>query len=165
MFQRIYIPRASFAIAAVGTALVNLLLAFVPLVLVKLAIGSPLSWQILFFPIYMVFLAGFSLGMGLIIASMALYFHDIAEMYQVILTGWFYATPIIYPYDTLSDSVKHILALNPMLYIVNLMRDSFYTNQMPGTHDLLLAAAISSTVLIVGWLLFSRQTEEFVLRG
>jgi ABC-2 type transport system permease protein len=165
LFQRIYIPRSSFAISAVGTSLVNLTLALVPLVLVKLAIGSPISWQIILFPIYMLFLAGFSLGIGLVVASLALYFHDIAEMYQVILTGWFYATPIIYPYDTLPEATKHILAFNPMLYIVNLMRDSFYYNIIPSGHDILLAAAISSVVLIIGWLLFSRQTEEFVLKG
>jgi ABC-type polysaccharide/polyol phosphate export permease len=165
LFQRIYIPRASFAIAAVGTSLVNLVLAFVPLILVKIAIGSPLSWHILFVPIYILCLASFSLGVGLIVASMALYFHDIAEMYQVILTGWFYATPVIYPYDTLSQSARNILAVNPMLYIVNLMRDAFYSDAITIQHVLILAAAISSVALIVGWLLFSRQTEEFVLRG
>ena len=165
LFQRIYIPRASFAIAAVGTSLVNLVLAFIPLILVKIAIGSPLSWHILLVPVYILCLASFSLGVGLIIASMALYFHDIAEMYQVILTGWFYATPIIYPYDTLATTAKNVLAFNPMLYIVNLMRDAFYSDVITIQHDLILAAAISSVVLIVGWLLFSRQTEEFVLRG
>lgn len=165
LFQRIYIPRSTFAIAAVGTAVVNLALAFIPLILVKLAIHSPVSWNVLFFPIYIVYLASFSLGVGLIVATMALYFHDIAEIYQVILTGWFYATPIIYPYDSLSESTKHILSFNPMVHIVQLMRNSFYYNLPPTAGEFLLVAGISSVVLIIGWLLFSTQTEEFVLRG
>jgi ABC-type polysaccharide/polyol phosphate export permease len=164
LFKRIYIPRSTFAIAAVGTAIVNLVLALVPLILVKFIIQSPLSWKIVFFPIYIVYLAGFSLGVGLIVASLALYFHDIAEMYQVILTAWFYATPIIYPYDTLSPRIKQLLALNPMTHIVQLMRSSFYYNLAPKLDELLLVAAICSITLMVGWLLFSRQTEAFVLK-
>ncbi len=165
LFQRIYIPRSSFAIAAVGTAAINLLLSFVPLILVKLVIQSPISWQIVLFPIFVLYLSCFSLGVGLIVSSLALYFNDIAELYQVLLTAWFYATPIIYPYDTLSKATQQILVFNPMLHIVELMRASFYYNRTPTVNEMLLVGAISSITLIVGWLLFSRQTEEFVLRG
>lgn len=166
LFQRIYIPRASFAIAAVGTSIINLLLSFVPLLLVKLVVLSPISWQVMLFPIYVLYLSCFSLGVGLIIASLALYFNDIAEIYQVLLTAWFYATPIIYPYETLSKPVQQILLFNPMVHIVELMRTSFYyTNVTPTINQLLLVGAISSITLIVGWLLFSRQTDEFILRG
>ena len=165
LFRRIYIPRSSFAIAAVGTSVVNLVLAFVPLISVKFVIQSPISWQIIFFPLNILYLACFSLGVGLIVASLALYFHDIVEIYQVVLTGWFYATPIIYPYDIVPDSTKYWLALNPMTHIVQLMRNSFYYNKTPTVEELLLVAGISSCTLVVGWLLFSRQTEEFVLRA
>lgn len=165
LFQRIYIPRSTFAIAAVGTGIVNLVLALVPLVLVKLAIGSPIAWQIVFFPICILDVACFSLGTGLIVASFALYYHDISEMYQVILTGWFYVTPIIYPLDTLPASIQHVLAFNPMVYFVNLIRDSFYYNQVPTAHELLLTGAIAAATLLIGWFLFARQTEEFVMRG
>lgn len=166
LFQRIYIPRASFAIAAVGTAIINLVLSVVPLLLVKLIIQSPISWQVVLFPISVVYLACFSLGMGLIVSSIALYFHDVAEFYQVLLTAWMYATPIIYPYDTLPDSVKQIMVFNPMMHIVELMRASFYyVDKTPSLSELLLVAAISSITLIVGWFLFARQAEQFVLRG
>lgn len=166
LFQRIYIPRASFAIAAVGTAIINLVLSLIPLLLVKLIIQSPLSWQVVLFPISVLYLACFSLGMGLIVSSIALYFHDVAEFYQVMLTAWLYATPIIYPYDTLPISVKQIMVFNPMMHIVELMRASFYyTDKTPSLNEFLLVAAISFTTLIVGWFLFARQAEQFVLRG
>jgi ABC-type polysaccharide/polyol phosphate export permease len=166
LFQRIYIPRASFAIAAVGTAIINLVLSVVPLLLVKLIIQSPISWQVVLFPISVVYLACFSLGMGLIVSSIALYFHDVAEFYQVLLTAWMYATPIIYPYDTLPDSVKQIMVFNPMMHIVELMRASFYyVDKTPSLSEFLLVAAISFITLIVGWFLFARQAEQFVLRG
>ena len=164
LFQRIYIPRSTFALAAIGTSLVNIVLALIPLMLVALAIGSPLSWKIIFFPIYLVFLSAFSLGIGLIVASLALHFHDIADIYQVILTAWFYATPIIYPYDTLEPSVKRILFYNPMTHIVQLMRNSFYYNYAPTLNELLITGGVACGILLIGWVLFSRQAEAFVTR-
>jgi lipopolysaccharide transport system permease protein len=32
---------------------------------------------------------------------------------------WFWLTPIIYPFDALPDSVKIIVKLNPMFYIIS----------------------------------------------
>ena len=133
--------------------------------LVKLVIQSPISWQIVLFPISIFYLACFSLGVGLIVASLALYFHDIVEMYQVLLTAWMYATPVVYPYATLPKSVKQVLFFNPMMHIVELMRASFYYNQTPSISEFILVGVMSSITLVVGWLLFSMRTEEFVLKG
>lgn len=165
LFQRIYIPRATFAVAAIGTGAINLVLALVPLLLVKLVLGSPISWHIAFFPLYVVMCAAFALGVGLLIASLAIYFHDFAEMYQVLLTGWFYLTPIIYPLDLVPERVRQFLYLNPMVHLVELMRDSFYLNRLPDPGTLAVAAGVSVLALIIGWLVFARQTEEFVLRA
>jgi ABC-2 type transport system permease protein len=165
LFQKIYLPRSSFAIAAIGTGIVNLTLALVPLILVKLVIGSPITWHIIFFPIILIFLACFSLGVGLVIASLALTFHDIAEMYGVVLTGWFYLTPIIYPWKTLPASIQNILLFNPMVHIVEIMRAAFYFNVTPTLKEFLLTGGVSVFMLLLGWFLFSRKTEEFVTKA
>ncbi len=165
LFQRIYLPRSSFAIAAIGTGIINLILALVPLILVKLVIGSPITWQVVFFPIVLIYLACFSLGIGLIIASLALTFHDIAEMYSVILTGWFYLTPIIYPWKTLSPAIQSVLLFNPLVHIVELMRAAFYFETVPSLKEFLLTGGISIFMLCLGWFLFSRKTEEFVTKA
>src|SRR4030043_1152790 len=60
LLQRIYIPRSSFAISAIGTGLVNLLLSLVPLLLVMVVIGTPLHITILLAPIAMILLGLFS---------------------------------------------------------------------------------------------------------
>ena len=45
----------------------------------------------------------FSLGLGLLISTSAVYFPDVAEMYQIVLSAWFYLTPIIYPIEALPE--------------------------------------------------------------
>ena len=119
ILNRIYIPRGSFAIAAIGTGLVNILLSTAPLLLVMLLTGIPITPAIAFLPIPILLLACFSLGVGLLISTLAVYFPDIAEMYQIILMGWFYLTPIIYPESILPEAFQTIaLYLNPMYYLV-----------------------------------------------
>jgi len=82
LLQKIYVPRTSFAVSATGTGLVNLGISFIPLVLIKLFAGLPLTWSILFVPISMLLLGAFALGVGLIISTMSIYFPDVAEMYN-----------------------------------------------------------------------------------
>ena len=53
----------------------------------------------------MLLMTAFSLGVGLIVATLGVFFHDFRVAYQVLLTGWLYATPIIYPIEILPERV------------------------------------------------------------
>ncbi|MCK5376121.1 MAG: ABC transporter permease, partial [Acidobacteria bacterium] len=85
LLKKVYIPAAVFPIAAVGTALVNLGLSLVPLLLITLFFKQPLNWTLLFVPAAMVMAAIFSLGVGLILSSIAVVFSDVVEMWGVIV--------------------------------------------------------------------------------
>jgi len=52
---------------------------------------------VLFLPVSILLLTAFTLGFGLMLSALAIYFPDVAEMYQILLTAWMYLTPIIYP--------------------------------------------------------------------
>jgi ABC-2 type transport system permease protein len=97
LMRQIYMPRTSFAVSAIGTGLVNLILSFIPLILIILLTGLPIRWSFLFLPVSILLLLAFSLGVGLIISTVAIHFPDVAEMYHIVLTAWMYLTPIIYP--------------------------------------------------------------------
>ena len=122
LIHRIYIPRTAFGVSAIGTALVNLVLSIFPLVLVMLITRSAIHPSIFFLPVSIILLACFSLGIGLILSTMAVYFPDVAEMYQIILLAWFYLTPIIYPEEILPVNLHWIFYVNPMYYLVNIFR-------------------------------------------
>lgn len=165
LLNRIYIPRASFAIAAIGTGLVNLIITIIPLLVVMLASGLPVRASILFFPIPMLLVACFSLGLGLILSTVAVYFPDVAEMYQIVLTGWMYITPIIYPEEALPKSFAYLLThLNPVYYLVRLFRVLFYDGRMPKWVELWPTILIALVTLIIGWMLFTRKADEFAYR-
>ncbi len=164
LIQRIYIPRTAFGVSALGTALVNLLISIIPLIAVMLVTRVAVQWSIIFLPIAILLLACFSLGLGLILSTLAVYFPDVAEMYQIILVAWMYLTPIIYPEDILPANLHLILDLNPMYYLVRLFRIPLMNGRIPTMAELLPAAACGIIVMVIGWIFFTSKCDEFAYR-
>jgi ABC-2 type transport system permease protein len=164
LIQRIYIPRTAFGISAIGTALVNILLSLIPLILVMLVTQTAIHISIIFLPISIFLLACFALGVGLILSTMAVYFPDVAEMYQIFLLAWFYLTPIIYPEEILPQNWHVIFTLNPVYYLVRLFRLPLLDGTFPTFEQILPAAICGIGALIIGWLFFTSKSDEFAYR-
>ena len=164
LLRRIYVPRTVFALAATATGLLNLLLALIPLGLVMLITGVPLRPALLFLPVAILFLVMFALGVGLFVSAIAIFFADVAEMYGIILTAWFYLTPIIYNVTIIPKQFLFIYKLNPMLYLVNLFRMPVYYGQFPSLNEILISGSIAAISLAVGWIFFAHRSDEFAYR-
>lgn len=165
LLHRIYVPRTSFALAAILTGIVNILFSMIPLLLVMLITGVPMKSTILLFPIPMIFLAAFALGLGLLISTFAVYFPDVSEMYAIAVLGWMYVTPVIYPESILPEAYRFwITHLNPMYYMVGLFREVIYFGRLPTTVNFLITALIAVVTLVIGWIVFTRKAGEFSYR-
>lgn len=165
LLHRIYLPRTTFAIASVGTSLVNLALTLVPFGLVMAITGSPLRPAVLILPVSILLLAVFTLGLGLLISSLAVYFPDIAEMYQIVLLAWMYLTPIIYPENIVPEAHRWwVLTLNPMYHLVQVFRMPLYDGSSPGVARLAVAAAIALVTFAIGWTVFVKRADEYSYR-
>ncbi len=165
LLHRIYVPRTSFAIAAILTGVVNLLFALIPLVVVMLISHVPLKATILLFPFPVLLLACFSLGVGLLLSTFAVYFPDVAEMYAIAVLGWMYLTPVIYPENILPEAYRYwVTHLNPMYYMINLFRQVIYFGRMPGWEEIVPAVVVALAALFIGWFVFTRKAGEFAYR-
>ena len=165
LLHRIYMPRTVFAVSSIGTALVNLVLSFIPLIIIMFITAIPLHWSVLFLPIPIIFLATFALGIGLLLSTITVYFPDAAEMYQVALFAWMYLTPIVYPAEIIPDTYRYwLLHLNPMYYLIQIFRQPIYDGKLPSLPMLAMGLGISMLTLIVGWIVFSYKSDEFTYR-
>lgn len=166
LLNRIYLPRTSFSISAIGTGLVNLALSIVPLIALVLILHLPLTINILFIPISMLLLACFALGVGLLLSTLAVNFPDVSEMYQIILMAWMYFTPIIYPETMVPPEYQRwMFTLNPMYHLVKLFRVPIYEGKLPDPQSLLMGTVVSLVTLIVGWIVFSREADRFAYKA
>ncbi len=165
LMKRIYLPKTIFALSAVGTGLVNLVLSLVPLLLVMLVTKVPIRWTIIFLPVPIFFLILFTLGVGLFISAIAIYFSDVAEMYRIVITAWMYVSPVIYPPEILPDAYREwIIWLNPMYHLITFFRMPLYNGVIPPLSTILLNGAISLGTFLIGWFLFTMRSDEFAYR-
>jgi ABC-2 type transport system permease protein len=162
LFRRIYLPRTSFAVSSVGTGLVNLALSLVPLFIIMLLTDTPLHWSVLLIPIVLLLLAAFTLGIGLIISTLAVFFPDVSEMYQIVLLAWMYLTPIIYPEEIIPQTYRFwFFNLNPMYHLVKIFRMPLYDGILPDWKIFLTGTFVSLLTLVIGWFVYSRKADEF----
>jgi len=165
LLHRIYMPRAVFAVSAIGTGLVNLILSFIPLIIIMFFTATPPHRSLLFLPVAILLLAAFSLGIGLLLSTISIYFPDAAEMYQVALIAWMYLTPIIYPAEIIPETYRYwLFHLNPMYYLILIFRQPIYDGSLPSFPMLAMGVGISSLTLIAGWVIFSYKADEFTYR-
>jgi ABC-type polysaccharide/polyol phosphate export permease len=164
LLRRIYVPRTVFAVSAIGTGLINLAFGLIPLLLVMLFTRMIPQACALLLPIPTLFLAMFSLGVGLLLSTVAVYFNDIISMYGIALTAWMYMSPVIYKLEMLPKQYIWIIKLNPMYYLINLFRAPIYYSRVPTLTEFLVAGAIATITLVVGWLVFTAKADEFAYR-
>lgn len=160
--RKIYMPRTAMILATVITGLINMGMAFIPLVLIYLFTGTPLAPSALLFPIVALYLAAFTLGISLLVSTFAVMFPDVGEFFPVLLMGYMYLTPIIYPASLIQDVAGGwLLRLNPMAHLLDLLQRVLFIGELPGLSAWALGALISFATLIIGWVVFTRASKRF----
>ena len=162
--QRIHVPRSAFALASMFAYLFNWLVALVPLVAIVIILRHPLTPAAMLVPVGILLTALFCLGVGLMVATISVFFHDFKLAFQVVLTAWFYATPIIYPIEIVPERVRGLLGFNPLFHLIRLVRDPVYEGVVPSPSVWLYAAATSVVTALLGWWVFTRWRDAFDYR-
>jgi ABC-type polysaccharide/polyol phosphate export permease len=164
LLKRIYIPRTIFAMAAVGHGIVNLGLTLLPLAAIMLWYRHPFHATWWFVPIAVVMLALFALGIALFVSTLAVFFTDVVDLYQVVLQAWFFLTPILYPPEVFPPEFAWILHLNPARILLELFRAPILAGVLPDANTIAAAAAWTAGALALGWLTFTHKADEFAYR-
>jgi ABC-type polysaccharide/polyol phosphate export permease len=82
-------------------------------------------------------------------------------MLGMVLTLWLFLTPVFYPPSSVPPSMRWILFMNPIMWIVESYRSIILRGAMPSSTSLLALALCSATALLVGRVLFRRMQGAF----
>jgi lipopolysaccharide transport system permease protein len=109
IFGKVYFPRLIVPLATVSSNLVRLfiqLFLFLVVYVYYLVVGVDVApnWYVLLFPVLVLMLAGLALGFGIIISSMTTKYRDLTILFTFVVQLWMYATPIIYPLSTITNT-------------------------------------------------------------
>lgn len=158
LIQKSYFPRKLLPASNLGANLVTHLIEMSLLMVVLLGFGD---WQALaFLPVTLVLiavLAIFSLGLGLLVSALNVYFRDVEHFMNIILLVWIYLTPVIYPL-TIPGVQRYvtILKINPMTEMTECFRSTLYYGRFPTATQFGYFLAAALVVLAAGWAVFTR---------
>ena len=163
LIKKIYVPKYLFVLSRVFSSFINLMASFTALMLVMVAMRVEMNWTVVFVPIPLLFLVGFSLGIGLILAAITVKFRDIMHLYSVFTTALMYLTPVIYPMSILPDWLSTIVKANPVTNILLMFRDVMLNGNFPNILGILIAFIETALALGVGLYVFYKNQDQFIL--
>lgn len=163
LIKKVYIPKYIFPLEKALFAFVNLIFAQIAVVIVFLFSGASLSWTILLFPIPLIYLLIFSMGMGFVLAAAAVFFRDMLHLYSVLITAWMYLTPIMYPMEILPPFMQKLMFLNPMYHYIDYMRQLMIYKSVPGVTENFICFGFALLAIILGLWIFKTKQDRFIL--
>ena len=167
LMKKVYVPALVFPLASVLANLVNFLLSLIPLALMLIVLGFPFHSTWWYLPVPMLSLVILATGCGLVLATANVFFRDVAQILQILLAAWFYASPIIYDLQFMSPGLRTVLRLNPLSDILGAFRLAIYGDVhqglLPSMESIVLSLAVPVLVLLVGYEVFRRNEDTLVL--
>ena len=160
LLTKLPVPKAVFPIATVIAGVVNLLLAMVPLFAILLITGHRIGPSVLFLPVSILVAALFTLGAGLLLSPLAVFFHDTIEMIGVILTILMYLTPIFYPMAIVPPHYIWAVRFNPVRSVLEVFRDPIYHSKIPPVTHLSVALTVTALALALGAYVFRKSSDR-----
>lgn len=164
LLKRVYIPRATYIVAAVGNGLINFLISIISLIIIAIFLAHPITPTWLFLPVSVLILMVFALGLALLLSTASVFFTDTVDIYQVLIQALFFLTPIMYPPSILPTELNQLLAFNPFLILIEIFRVPIYTNQLPDFNLIINAVSLSLITLIAGWIIFTSKADQLAYR-
>ncbi len=168
LMRKINFPRYVIVLAGSFSALINLAINFLVIAVFMKVSHVDFRSTILVVPFLVAELFIFSLALAFFLSAAFVRLRDVSYIWEVIMQGAFYATPILYPLSAIPEKAAKILMLNPMAQIIQDMRHSLITpatttiDQVYGTQIIRLvpfSIVLISTLLAA--IFFKKRSKYF----
>ncbi len=173
MIKKVYVPKYLYPLSSTLYNYILFLLSLIILAIMSLVFRVPITWHIIEALIPLVILFIFSIGMGLILATVCVFFRDLEYLWDVVLMLIMYCSAIFYKLNAIGDVAKSVLKWNPLYCIISNFRtvlmekgSLFYGTDTAGLSSplmLIYAAVFSVATLVIGILVFKRHQDKFIL--
>lgn len=160
MLIKLKLPMEIFILARVYTALVNLGYSIVAYVVMLAVFRVKPNWLMLLFPVIVLFLFLFALGVSYIIATAYVFFGDVKHLYSVILTLWMYCSAIFYPVDRLEGMIRKVIESNPIFNYIDCARQIVMYGQLPNTMEIIRMILWGVGMYIFGYYIFRKHKND-----
>lgn len=170
LIKKFSFPTEILPVYMVLVGMINMTVGFLVLVLAVGLILGGLPSLVWLFPFMLVLQAVFTLGVTYLVSATAVFIRDLTQIIPMVVTFWFFLSPIFYVTRSLRSDLAWVLKLNPVTYLVETYRQIFvlYPGLFPGTSRgdipwqfMGTFALIAFAVFFLGYFVFMRFKPRF----
>lgn len=163
LINKVYVPKYIYPFSRTISSGINLLLSLVPLLIMLLITRTPITPAILLLPFALLMLFFLSYGVGLLLATMMVFFRDTQFLWNIFSMLLMYMTPIFYPDTIIPDRFMSIYKLNPLYHVIRFMRSILIDGVSLEPKAYLYCAVLCLIPFLIGLVVFRKNEDKFVL--
>lgn len=130
LIRKISFPKYIVVVSATLTAVINMLINLIVVIIFALINGVEPSWSWLLVPLSLIELYTLALGISFLFGAINVKYRDITSIWDVCIQALFYAIPIIYPISMVIESstiAAKIILINPIAQAIQDIRHNLIT--------------------------------------
>jgi ABC-type polysaccharide/polyol phosphate export permease len=154
-------PSEILPVSVFLSSLMSHLLALALAIVLVIVVEGGVSPMALLLPGYMLLLGIFAVGIGWLVSSLQVYLRDTVQVVGVVLTLWFWMTPIFIFEQQIPESFRFLIRYNPLAYVVRAYRDRLLSNQLPDFGELAILSACAVAASFIGGMFFRHLKRGF----
>jgi len=167
IFGKVYFPRLVVPISKVFINSLKFSIQFVILIVIYiyfLLTGTPLqfSWQMLLFPLIVLWIAAIGTGMGIIISSLTTKYRDLQQLVSFALSLAMYASPVVYPLSEIPKNFTWLAYANPICAPIEIFRSFFFGTPLVDSSIIFTSLGITVFLVFFGLILFNQNEKNFI---
>lgn len=166
MIKKVYVPKYMYPFSSVLFNYLLFIISLIDLVAVMVYYHEDVvvSWHMFEAIIPLVVLLIFSIGSGLILATLNVFFRDIEYLWNVVLMLVMYMSAIFYKVDRLEGtSLDTVLNMNPIYVLIKNFRNTLLYGVGTDWLSMGYATVFSLVLLVIGVYVFYKKQDEFIL--
>jgi ABC-2 type transport system permease protein len=172
LLRKIRFPRLVIPTASVLTAVFNLALNLVVVLIFMIASGVEPHPSWIQAPFIIAALIVLAQGLAMLVSALYVRYRDVRPIWDVVLQVTFYATPLLYPIERISnETAQKVIMLNPLAALVEQFRHAVIDPSAPSTVDvlgsyalLMIPVALAVGVTVLGFVTFQRGARTMAER-
>ena len=163
MLARINFPREALILAGLGEVLFNFAIRLVLLLVVFIWFRIHVPTTVFLAPFGVLALMALGLMIGILLTPLGVLYQDIERGLAILLTMWFFVTPVVYPPPTRWPA-SLLAQLNPVSPLLITTRELLTTGTVSQPGGFLLITGIAFGLMLVGWVLYRVAMPHLVER-
>src|SRR3954470_5221071 len=161
--KKVRLPLQLLPAASVLSSLANFLLSLIVLFAVLAIFGPRHPEGLIYLPLLVVVQIVMNLGFAYLLAAANVFFRDVQHILGILLTAWYFLTPVLFPVAIVADrpTERELLYLNPMTSVIVAYQRALLDGLPPEWERLLYSTVVALVLFVLGFWYFRRSKDTF----